>query len=82
MEAGGLPNCRLRPPPGVFWFLFHVEKELARRAKPFLARYNPIFYNRLFHRPLIRLACARHLPPKGKGLRAAQVCRPYGVTAA
>ena len=21
--------CRLRPPPSVFWFLFHVEKELA-----------------------------------------------------
>ena len=50
MEAGGLPNRRLRPPPGVFkvnwpkgpregglghWFLFHVEKELARRAKPY-----------------------------------------------
>ena len=30
MEAGDLPNRRLRPPPGVFWFLFHVEKELAQ----------------------------------------------------
>ena len=29
MEAGGLPNRRLRPPPSVFWFLFHAEKELA-----------------------------------------------------
>ena len=30
MEAGGLcRTCRLRPPPSVFWFLFHAEKELA-----------------------------------------------------
>ena len=33
MEAGRLcRTCRLRPPPSVFWFLFHVEKELAAGA--------------------------------------------------
>ena len=25
--------CRLRPPPSVFWFLFHVEKELAPQGE-------------------------------------------------
>ena len=30
MEAGRLRrSCRLHPPPSVFWFLFHVEKEPA-----------------------------------------------------
>ena len=33
MEAGGLPNRRLRPPPSVFWFLFHAEKELAPQGE-------------------------------------------------
>ena len=28
-----LPNRRLRPPPSVFWFLFHAEKELAPQGE-------------------------------------------------
>ena len=43
MEAGGLPNCRLRPPPGVFWFLFHVEKELAPQGETFSRALQPHF---------------------------------------
>ena len=34
MEAGRLCRaCRLRPPPSVFWFLFHAEKELAPKGE-------------------------------------------------
>ena len=39
MEAGRLcRSCRLRPPPGVFWFLFHVEKEPAPQGGTLLRR--------------------------------------------
>ena len=34
MEAGRhCRTCRLRPPPSVFWFLFHAEKELAPQGE-------------------------------------------------
>ena len=34
MEAGRhCRTCRLRPPPSVFWFLFHVEKEPAPQGE-------------------------------------------------
>ena len=39
MEAGRLcRSCRLRPPPGVFWFLFHAEKEPAPQGGTLLRR--------------------------------------------
>ena len=38
MEAGRhCRTCRLRPPPSVFWFLFHVEKEPAPQGGTLLA---------------------------------------------
>ena len=55
----------LSRPPSVFWFLFHVEKELAPQGE---TQLNGALHKRQSETcPLIRLAFGQPPSPKGEG---------------
>ena len=59
--------------PGVFWFLFHVEKELAPQGETSPCVQRPQSETRPLIRPSVRTGAPS---PQGEGLQAAD-SRPY-----